>query len=242
MQLHTNISVCVPLGSGGPLFEATFVARPNRFLVEALLDGSTVVAHLADRGRLTETLIPGVTLLLSQHDRPERKTKFQAVAAYRGDTLASLDTHLPNRLIKAALEAQAFSQFSRYPNIRREVKIGASRFDFQVSDGERICIIEVKSAGLIIDDRALFPDAPTERGRRHVQELAALAHEGLRTAVIFVAQGGAAQAVVMNTDIDPTFAATLQKAVAAGVEVYGYACHLTNAGLALGHAIPINFS
>ncbi|MEM8535634.1 MAG: DNA/RNA nuclease SfsA [Chloroflexota bacterium] len=231
--------VCVPLGSGGPLFEATFVARPNRFLVEAVLDGETVEAHLADRGRLTETLIPGATLLLAQHDRPGRKTKFQAVAAYRGDTLASLDTHLPNRLIKAALEAQVFPQFSEYPSVRREVKIGDSRFDFQVSDGERICIIEVKSAGLIIDDRAFFPDAPTERGRRHLQELATLAREGTRIAVIFVAQGGEAQAVMLNTTIDPTFASTLQQTVAAGVEVYGYACHLTRAGLALGHSIPV---
>jgi sugar fermentation stimulation protein A len=245
----------IPLGSGGELVEATFLARPNRFLVEALLDrgaaggegGAVVAAHLADRGRLKETLVPGARLLLARRAGAGRKTAYQAVAAYRGGSpaardramLVSLDTHLPNRLIEAALRMAALPQFDGYASLRREVRVGASRFDFQLSDGARRCTIEVKSAGLVLDGIGLFPDAPTERGRRHLRELAALARVGERVAVVFVVQGGDARAVRVDTAIDAPFAQELRLAAAAGVEIYGYACPLSPTGIALGDAVPV---
>jgi sugar fermentation stimulation protein A len=231
--------ITVPLGFGKPLVEATFVARPNRFLIEALLDGQNVQAHLADRGRLKETLVPGVRLLLAHNTGAGRKTAFQAVAAYRGATLASLDTQLPNRLIEAALRAGALAQFAQYPTIRREVKVGASRFDFQLANDESRCIVEVKSAGLIVDGLALFPDAPTERGRRHLSELVECVQGGERAAVVFVVQGGDAHAMTVNRDIDPQFADALIAAEANGVEVYAYACMLSREGLTLGARTPV---
>lgn len=229
----------VPLGHGGELVEARFVARPNRFLVEAELDGVIVYAHLADRGRLKETLIPGVRLLLARANGAGRKTQFQAVAAVQeAGSLASLDTQLPNRLIEAALRVGALPQFAMYPEIRREVKVGGSRFDFQLTDGPYRCTVEVKSAGYVQDGVALFPDAPTTRGRRHLEELAELARAGERAAVVFVAQGEA-QAVGMYTAIDPEFAATLRRVAAEGVEVYAYACPLTRHGIVFGREIPV---
>lgn len=230
--------LCVPLGRGAPLVEAIFLARPNRFLVEASLAGEVVQAHLADRGRLVETLMPGVRLLLARQDGAGRKTAFQAVAAYRGATLHSLDTHLPNRLVEAALRAGALPQFAAYPRIRREATVAGSRFDFELSGEQGRCMLEVKSAGLIIDGLGLFPDAPTDRGRRHLCELAALAQAGERTAVLFVAQG-AATAVTVHTAIDPAFADALHAAAAAGVEVYAYACPLTPAGIVFGPQVPM---
>jgi sugar fermentation stimulation protein A len=256
----SQCSVHIPLGAGGPLLEATFLSRPNRFLVNAELNGVVVQAHLADRGRLKETLIPGVRLLLASHAGTHRKTAFQAVAAIReardlevGDseprkrarltplasTLISLDTHLPNRLIEAALRAEALLPFQGYASLRREVRVGDSRFDFQLSDGIKRCTVEVKSAGLVLDRIGLFPDAPTERGRRHVAELTALARAGERASVVFVAQGGDARAVKVDTRIDPAFATELRAAAAAGVEVYAYACPLTPAGIWLGQSIPV---
>ena len=236
------MTIHIPLGFGRPLVEAVFRARPNRFLIEAEYAGALVLAHLADRGRLLETLFPGARLLLAQNDDPRRKTQFQAVAAIRmslhGESLASLDTHLPNRLIEAALRAQALAPFAACAQVRREVTIGASRFDFQVSDGTTHCTIEVKSAGFVDNGVALFPDAPTERGRRHLEELAHLAEHGQRVAVVFVAQG-VAQQVAMNTAIDPAFAATLQRVARAGVEVYAYACPLQRTGISLGEQIPV---
>jgi sugar fermentation stimulation protein A len=245
--IDSQCSVHVPLGWGGALVQATFLARPNRFLVLAELNGTIVQAHLADRGRLKETLVPGARLLLACRAGARRKTAFQAVAAIRNASdlasdsvsLVSLDTHLPNRLIEAALRAQALPPFQGYPSVRREVTIGASRFDFQLTDGSRHCIVEVKSAGLVIDGIGVFPDAPTERGRRHLAELAALARAGQRVSVVFVAQGGDAQAVKVDTEIDPAFGAQLRAAAAAGVEVYAYACPLTPAGIWLGQSIPV---
>jgi sugar fermentation stimulation protein A len=197
-----------------------------------------VRAHLADRGRLKETLVPGARLLLAHRDGPGRATAFQAVAAYVGERLASIDTALPNRLVEAALRAGALAPFACYDRIRREATVGPSRFDFLLEGERGCCLLEVKSAGLVVDDRALFPDAPTTRGRRHVQELAEHARSGVRSAVVFIAQGQAA-AVAMETAIDPEFAAALAEARAAGVEVRGYSCPLTPAGIALGAEIPV---
>jgi sugar fermentation stimulation protein A len=250
----------IPLGAGGALVEAIFLSRPNRFLVNAELNGRIVQAHLADRGRLKETLVPGARLLLACRDGARRKTAFQAVAAFRdaseleigtavyrenasrqtlASTLVSLDTHLPNRLIEFGLREQALLPFQGYTSLRREVTVGDSRFDFQLADGTRRCTVEVKSAGLVLDGMGLFPDAPTERGRRHVAELAALARAGERASVVFVAQGGGARAVKVDTHIDPAFAAALRAAAASGVEVYAYSCPLTPAGIWLGQLIPV---
>lgn len=255
--------ITVPLGFGRPLVEALFLSRPNRFLIEAELDGAIVFAHLADRGRLKDTLVPGARLLLASHNGIGRKTQFQAVAAWRavsgqglgvsidswapelrpltpdpGEFLVSLDTHLPNRLIEAALQAGALPPFAGYPNIRREVTVGTSRFDFQLSDGVYRCTVEVKSAGDVQGGIATFPDAPTERGRRHLEELAVLARAGERAAVVFVAQG-AAEAVAMNREVDPHFAATLQRVAAQAVEIYAYACPLSPNGITFGSEIRV---
>ncbi len=230
--------ITIPLGRGGELVEAIFLARPNRFLVEAQLGDTIVQAHLADRGRLKETLVLGARLLLARASGAGRKTAFQAVAAYRGTELTSIDTQLPNRLVEAALRAQALVPFARYPEVRRESREGSSRFDFRLAAGTEQCLLEVKSAGLVIDGVAWFPDAPTDRGRRHLQELAMLAKEGIRTAVVFIAQGQA-QAVAMNRQIDPAFADTLDQARADGLEVYAYTCPLTSAGISLGEPVPI---
>jgi sugar fermentation stimulation protein A len=233
--------ITLPLGYGGTLVEAIFVARPNRFLIEAQLDDQIVRAHVADRGRLRETLIPGARIILAHRDGPKRATQFQAVAAYVGERLASIDTTLPNRLVEAALRAAAIPPFAQYPHIRREATVGGSRFDFLLQHETERCLVEVKSAGLIIDGIALFPDAPTERGRRHVHELAELARTGTRTSIIFIAQGRA-EAIAMYTAIDPAFAEELAQARAAGVEVYGYSCPLTPDGISFGIAVPVHMS
>jgi sugar fermentation stimulation protein A len=233
-----NLTITLPLGFGGTIVEATFVARPNRFLVEAVLDGTLVQAHLADRGRLKETLVPGARLLLAHRPAPGRKTAFQAVAAYRGEQLASLDTHLPTRLVLAALRAGALPRFAGYRSIRPEATVGASRFDVLLEGETGRCVLEVKSAGDLCNGVARFPDAPTTRGRRHLEELAALAQAGTRAAVVFIAQGQA-RAVHMHTAIDPEFAAQLTRSAEAGVEVLAYACPLAREGIVLGAEIPV---
>jgi sugar fermentation stimulation protein A len=243
--------ITVPLGFGGRIVEATFLARPNRFLVEAELGGAVVQAHLADRGRLKETLVPGARLLLAHRPGAGRKTQYQAVAAIlpeppadrgpsagRSERLAGLDTHLPTRLVLAALRAGAVPRLAGYTAIRPEATVGASRFDFLLEGEAGRCVLEVKSAGLVQGSVALFPDAPTSRGRRHLEELAALAREGTRAAVLFIAQGEARE-VRMNTAIDPAFAEELARSAASGVEVFAHACPLSRDGIVWGPEIGV---
>lgn len=232
------LPVQVALASGAPIVDATFVARPNRFVVEAELpSGERVLAHCADRGRLL-WLVPGTALLLGVRPEAGRKTAFQVAAAWANAGWASLDTHLPNRLIEQALRAGALPQFTRYPTIRREARHGASRLDFRLDDGAQTCFVEVKSAGNAWGGVAHFPDAPTERGRRHLLELAALAQSGTRAALIFVAQHATATAVAPDRTIDPAFADALVRAAHAGVEVYAYCCPIARNGITLAEAIP----
>lgn len=230
--------VRVPLVGGSQLVDATFVARPNQFVIVAeLASGQQVQAHCADRGRL-RWLVPGTPLLLGAKPAAGRKTAFQAAAAWTNAAWASLDTHLPNRLIEQALHARALAQFEDYTVIKREAQVGNSRFDFRLAHEAQCCYLEVKSVGTVANGIARFPDAPTMRGRRHLAELAELASRGTRTALLFVAQHAAATGVLPDRTIDPAFADALRDAVAAGVEVYAYRCPVSRGRIGLGPAIP----
>jgi sugar fermentation stimulation protein A len=231
----------IPLASGAPLVEGTFVARPNQFTVIARLEGTTVQAHLADRGRLLDILVPDARLVLAHHARGTRKTDFQVVAADVGSELVSLDTHLPNRLVIEALRAEALPQFVGYTKIQPESQIGNQRFDFRLHDPEesRYCIVEVKSAAHVVNDLALFPDAPTERGRRQVEALTELVKRGQRAVLLFIVQRQSGRALIPNESIDPHFARVLRLALTLGVEVYAYQCPISREGIMLGHEIPV---
>lgn len=243
--MHTpQPQVCVPLGYGAPLLDATFVARPYQLVVDALLDGQLVRAHMADRGRLDGLLYPGAPLLLADRrlplTQPPRKTDYQVVATWERGELVSLDTGLPNRVLYSALSAGILAPFRSYPLVRREVQIGASRFDFllQNAAGEQL-VVEAKSVGAVEGSLGLFPDAPTTRGARHLRELAALACEGKAAAVVFVVQRGDAQAVAANSAVDPAFALALRQAADAGVALYAYSCPLSRAGITVGASLPV---
>ncbi len=240
----------VPLVGGAPLVAATFVARPNRFLVQARLQsGELVAAHLADRGRLLTKLVPAARLLLGHKPGAQRKTQYQVAAVYVGAELVSLDTHLPNRLIELALRQQRLEPFADYAYVEREVRVGASRFDFGLDrlppqPARRLgadcpCFVEVKSVADVRAGVAIFPDAPTTRGRRHLLELAELRAQGVRTAVVFVMQRGDGSAVAVNREIDPDFATALAAVAAQGVELYAYRCPLSPAGIVLAESVPV---
>ncbi|GAB4423348.1 MAG: DNA/RNA nuclease SfsA [Chloroflexi bacterium OHK40] len=233
------MTVRVPLIASGPLIEAIFLERPNQLVVEARVGSRSVRAHMADRGRLAELLTPGARLLLAPRDELDRKTAFQVVGVYHGSELVSLDTHLPNRLVQAALAAGALPQFARYPRVQREVMVGEHRIDFRLGEGLASCLLEVKSVGKVVGGLAHFPDAPSERGRRHLELLARCTRSGQRAAVLFVVQRQAAEAVVPDDATDPAFGRALRAAITAGVEIYAYLCPLTPEGLTLGRPLPV---
>lgn len=231
--------VRVALAHGAPLVHATFVARVNQFLIEARLNGQLVRAHMADRGRLVELLRPDVRLLMAPRDEIGRKTAFQVAAVYHGDDLVSLDTQLPNRLVSAALASGALPQFARYTRVQPEVSVGPYRFDFRLSEGLATCVLEVKSVGLVQNGVAIFPDAPTERGLRHVEALTNFSRNGQRSALVFIVQRGRGRALVPNDEIDEAFARAFRRAIASGVEIYAYSCPLTPEGIQLGEPLPV---
>jgi sugar fermentation stimulation protein A len=229
----------VPLIASAPLVEAVFIARPNQLIVEARLEGRLVRAHMADRGRLIDLLVPGARLVLAPRDEIGRKTAFQVVGVYSDSELVSLDTHLPNRLVAAALDANALPQFARYARVQPEFTIGEHRFDFRLGEGLATCVLEVKSVGAARDGVAIFPDAPTERGRKQLDLLTAMGRSGQRTALVFIVQRSKVRALIPNDEVDPAFARALRRAIAGGVEVYAYRCPLTLDGLTLGPPLPV---
>lgn len=231
----------------GPLHAARFVERPNRFLIRCALeaDGDEVIAHLADRGRLEATLVPGRRLWLRPATGAHRKTAWTAALAETtpdGHGLLSLDTTLPNRLVGEALRAGAIDELKGWTLEKPEWRHGRSRIDFLLGrpDGERLAL-EVKSVGLVEGDVALFPDGVTARGARHLRELAELAgRDGWMAAILFVVQREDARRVAAAAHIDPDFAAALEEARAAGVRVYARRCKVTLDGVALGPPLPVD--
>jgi sugar fermentation stimulation protein A len=233
------MTVRVPLTPSGPLLEATFVGRPNQFLVDTRLNGRIVRAHMADRGRLLDLLVPEARLLLAPRDDVGRKTAFQVIAVYHGTELVSLDTLLPNRLMTAALAAGALPQFARYTKVQREVTFGSHRLDFRLGEGLATCVLEVKSVGKVVEGIAWFPDGVTERGREHLELLATMARNGQRTSVVFIIQRRGARALVPDDTIDPLFARALRLAISSGVEAYAYSCPVGIDGITLGPGVPV---
>jgi sugar fermentation stimulation protein A len=234
---------------------AEYLERPNRFRILARLHatGEFVAAHCPNPGRLRELLIPhcGVTVYLSRagDGAALRKTActLRLVAHPEAGTLISLDTALPNTLVWAALQARGLPPFAALTDLRREVNLPAapgadhrSRCDFsgREADGRR-CWIEVKSVSLVEDGVALFPDAVTARGRRHLLELARRARLGERAAVIFVVQRPDAVRVMAHRGADPAFAAALEQVAAAGVECHAWTTAVTLTGAVLVQPIPV---
>jgi sugar fermentation stimulation protein A len=233
------MSVRVPLIATGPLVEATFVARPNQLLIDAQLNGKLVRAHMADRGHLADLLVPNARLLLAPRDEIGRKASFQVLGIYKGDELVSLDTEMPNRLVATALASGALPQFARYTRVQREVAVGEHRFDFRLGEGLSTCYIGVNAVGTVMRHLARFPDAPSERGCLHLAQLATMARNGQRCAVVFIIQRSHARALVPNDEVDPAFGRALRHAIANGVEAYAYLCPITTEGIRLGPPVPV---
>jgi sugar fermentation stimulation protein A len=220
------------------LLEGVFLERMNRFVGMVDVGGQSGPAHIPCSGRLRELLFPGSTIYVTPMPAGKR-TQYRIHLARCGETLVSVDSLLPNRLMYHALTQQALPQFEQYREIKREVGWGESRFDLCLKVDEGICFIEVKSVTLVEDGRAKFPDAPSERGRKHLQELTRAVTLGFRAAVIFVVQRDDARIFSPNPDTDPLFARALGRAASAGVEIYALACTVTKEAVGLHEYLPV---
>ena len=198
-----------------------FLSRPNRFIAHVEIDGQTEVVHVKNTGRCRELLVPGCTVYCQRSGNPSRKTKFDLIAVRKGDRLINMDSQAPN---KAAGEWLAAGGLGEISELRAEVKEGDSRFDFSfVKDGKR-CFLEVKGCTLEEDGVCAFPDAPTERGAKHIRGLTELAKAGYGAFILFVIQMADVKYIRPHDETDPEFGRALREAAANGVRVLAMDC------------------
>ncbi len=222
-----------------PLLPARFLRRVNRFRATIEIDGRVAAAHVPNSGRLRELFVPGAPIWVSPAATPGRKTAYDLRLVAHAGVLVSIDARLPAPLLAEAWEAGRLAGFEGYDELTREVRSGASRLDLRLTRAGETCWIEAKSVTLVEDGIARFPDAPTSRGARHLEELMHLRAGGDRTAVVFVIQRADARAFAPHATADPVFAQTLRRAAEAGVEVHAFLCRVSRAEIVLDRAIPV---
>ena len=223
-----------------PLVSGRFVRRLNRFAALVEVDGREQRVHVRNSGRLGELFTPGRLVLLEAADNPERQTRFTLALVCLDTGWVSADAHLPNALVEEGLRHGAVPGFRGFRLLRREPVVGRSRMDFLLARGGRRCLLEVKSVTLVEDGVALFPDAPTERGRKHLTHLIAARGRGLLAAVLFVVQRRDVRAFAPNEQADPEFGAALRRASRSGVRVRALRCRVGPEGVWLDRSLPIS--
>ena len=222
-----------------PLVEGRFIKRLNRFAALVDVEKREYLAHVPNSGRMGELLVPGYrVLLIPAPAGAARKTAFDLALVDTGDALSSADARLPNKLVAEAIAGGRLPQFVGYPAVRPESAFGESRLDFRLEGPSGVCYVETKSVTLVEDGIALFPDAPTLRGVKHLHSLMAAMDEGHRAGVIFVIQRSDANAFAPHDTADPLLGETLRTAVARGVEVWAYRCHVDEQSITLADEIP----
>ena len=197
---------------------ARFLSRPNRFVAMVAIDGKAEAVHVKNTGRCKELLIPGSTVVLTKPGGSARKTSYDLIAVYRDGQLINIDSQASNKVVKEWLEAQD------YDVVRPEYTYGNSRIDFYLEKGEHKILMEVKGCTLEINGIGYFPDAPTERGVKHLRELTAARQEGYECVVAFVIQMEGVTEVRPYVEMQPEFGTALAEAEAAGVKVLFLPC------------------
>ena len=201
-----------------------FLERPNRFIARVELDGEMQVCHVKNTGRCRELLIPGAEVWLAGSDNPARRTAYDLIAVRKSNgLLVNIDSQAPNAVAREWLDAQGFDL------IRPEFQYGRSRLDFMMERGDERFLMEVKGCTLERDGIGYFPDAPTQRGAKHLRELAKA--EGCHGVLLFVIQMDGITEVRGNRDTDPAFCQALEEAKEAGVKVIFLPCHVEPDGL-----------
>jgi sugar fermentation stimulation protein A len=224
---------------GERMVDGVFLERPNRYLAHVEVDGQKVSAHVPDPGRLPGLMIPQRRVRLIHNPSAKRKTDYTLVLVKHGRIWVSVFPVFANRLVGDALTKRALPGFSDYIDFASEVKMGHSRFDFRLNFSDGPMWVEVKSVSLVEQTVGKFPDAPTERGRRHVEELIELKRKGNRTAVMFVSQRSDTRTITSNDAIDPEFGVRLREAKEAGVELYGFNCKVTASSVTLDCPVEV---
>ena len=218
------------------MVKGKFLSRPNRFIAHIEIQGKEEICHVKNTGRCRELLPPGATVWCLDAPSPSRKTRYDLICAEKGDRLINMDSQAPN---KAVGEFLASGGLGKIENLRPETRHGNSRFDFSFTKEGKPCFLEVKGVTLETDGVCAFPDAPTERGTKHLKELTALAKAGYGTYVLFVIQMSDVAYLHPNDQTDPAFGSALREASAAGVQILAMDCKVTPNSMTLNSPVTV---
>ena len=219
----------------------TFIKRPNRFIAHVEVDGAEEICHVKNTGRCRELLVPGAKVWLVESDNPARKTRFDLVAVEKvradGTLLINMDSQAPNHIFREWAEAGNFRPELKI--LRGETTFGNSRFDFYWEDSGKRGFVEIKGVTLEQDGVVRFPDAPTERGVKHLEELISARAAGYEAAVCFIVQMEGMKHLEPNDATHPAFGEALRKCAAAGVEVFALECETAPGYVKAVRPIPV---
>lgn len=221
----------------GKILPARFLSRPNRFVARVEAEGEELVCHVKNTGRCRELLVPGATVWLEESPNPSRKTKFDLIAVEKGDRLINMDAQAPNKVFGEWAAAGGFREGLTL--LRPETTYGSSRFDFYWESSKSRGFVEVKGVTLEEDGVVRFPDAPTLRGVKHLDELVKAREAGYEAAVCFVIQMENVRWFAPNDETHPEFGQALRRAAQAGVEILAMDCAVTPQSLTIGKSVPI---
>ncbi len=220
----------------GKMVAGRFVARPNRFIAHVEIDGEVQICHVKNTGRCRELLPAGAEVWCEVAANPERKTKYDLITVRKEQRLINMDSQAPNI---AAGEWLASGGLGVVENLRRETVHGDSRFDFSFTRNGQPCFLEVKGVTLENDGVCAFPDAPTQRGVKHLNGLTALAQEGFGAYVLFVIQMSDVKYIRPNDSTDPAFGQALREAAAGGVQVLAMDCLVTEDTMTIRQPVEV---
>ncbi len=219
--------------------EGTFISRPNRFIARCQIGQEIVTVHVKNTGRCKEILVPGAKCVLFDSQNPNRKTRYDLIAVYKGDMLINIDSQAPNKAFQEFIPASGL--FGSNPSIYPEHKHGDSRFDFYIESGERKCFVEVKGVTLENNGICSFPDAPTERGVKHLKGLKKAVEEGFDCYVAFVVQMKGMDYFTPNYATHEEFGRVLKEVNEAGVGILVYDCIVTPDSMTVDSPLPYRF-
>ncbi|NRS86668.1 sugar fermentation stimulation protein A [Clostridium tetanomorphum] len=222
------------------MIRAKFIRRPNRFQGYVIIDGKETLVHVPNTGRCKEILVPGSTVVLREESNPLRKTKYDLIGGYKGERFINIDSQIPNKVVEEALLQGKIESLKSYTIIEREKTFGNSRFDFRLKNKEGDeYYLEVKGVTLEEGGETRFPDAPTERGRKHLLELIEVKNSGKGAGVLFLIQMEKVDYFKPNDSMDKAFGDALRLAYKKGVELFAYDCNVGEKFITLKDKVKI---
>lgn len=219
------------------MMPGVFRKRPNRFIAYVDIDGQEQVVHVKNTGRCRELLVPGAAVWCQRSDNPARKTRYDLIAVKKGGRLINMDSQAPNTAAREWLESGGLGKID---NLRPETVHGDSRFDFSFTLEGKPCFLEVKGVTLEENGVCAFPDAPTERGAKHLRGLAEAVRQGYGAYVLFVIQMADVKYLHPNDRTDPDFGTALREAAAQGVHIVAVECRVSEDTMEISGSVPVH--